>query len=91
MLWPDSPPDSLSRVLVDGVAVDVPRGVTVVAALAAAGALCTRRSVTGQPRFAFCGIGQCQECRVTVDGCINQLACRTICADGMTIDTGGDW
>ncbi|MFS2021736.1 2Fe-2S iron-sulfur cluster-binding protein [Massilia sp. CT11-108] len=51
----------------------------------------TRRSVTGQPRFAFCGIGQCQECRVTVDGCANQLACRTICADGMTIDTGGDW
>ncbi|WP_440962663.1 2Fe-2S iron-sulfur cluster-binding protein [Massilia sp. GER05] len=86
-----SPPDSLSRVLVDGVAVTVPSGVTVVAALVAARSLCTRRSVTGQPRFAFCGIGQCQECRVTVDGCANQLACRTICADGMTIDTGGDW
>ena len=84
-------PDSLSRVSVDGVAIDVPRGATVVAALAAAGALCTRRSVTGQPRFAFCGIGQCQECRVTVDGCANRLACRTICADGMAIETGGDW
>ncbi|MFS2216237.1 2Fe-2S iron-sulfur cluster-binding protein [Telluria sp. Tellsp104] len=86
-----SPPDSLSRVLVDGVAVDVPRGVTVVAALVGARSPCTRRSVTGQPRFAFCGIGQCQECRVTVDGRANQLACRTICADGMTITTGGDW
>jgi aerobic-type carbon monoxide dehydrogenase small subunit (CoxS/CutS family) len=86
-----SPPDSTNHILVDGVAVDVPRGVTVVAALVAADALCTRRSVTGQRRFAFCGIGQCQECRVTVDGCANQLACRTICADGMTIDTGGDW
>lgn len=85
------PPDSTSRVLVDGVAVDVPRGVTVVAALVAANTLCTRRSVTGQRRFAFCGIGQCQECRVTVDGCANQLACGTICADGMTIETGGDW
>jgi hypothetical protein len=84
-------PDSISRVLVDGVATEVPRGVTVAAALVAAGALCTRRSVTGQRRFAFCGIGQCQECRVTVDGCANQLACRTICADGMTIATGGDW
>lgn len=86
-----SPPDSLSRVLVDGVAVDVPRGVTVVAALVGARSPCTRRSVTGQPRSAFCGIGQCQECRVTVDGRANQLACRTICADGMTITTGGDW
>ncbi|MCS0630279.1 (2Fe-2S)-binding protein [Telluria mixta] len=86
-----SPPDLSSRVVVDGVAVDVPRGVTVVAALVAANSLCTRRSVTGQRRFAFCGIGQCQECRVTVDGCANQLACGTICADGMTIATGGDW
>jgi hypothetical protein len=86
-----SPPDSLSRVTIDGVAVDVPRGVTVVAALVVAGTLCTRRAVTGQRRFAFCGIGQCQECRVTVDGCANQLACRTICDDGMTIETGGAW
>ena len=86
-----STPDATSRVLVDGVAVDVPHGVTVVAALVAAGSLCTRRSITGQRRFAFCGIGQCQECRVTVDGCANQLACRTICADGMTIATGGEW
>lgn len=84
-------PDSISRVLVDGVATDVPRGVTVAAALVVAGALRTRRSITGQRRFAFCGIGHCQECRVTVDGCANQLACRTICADGMTIATGGDW
>ncbi|SDD75042.1 2Fe-2S iron-sulfur cluster binding domain-containing protein [Massilia sp. PDC64] len=86
-----SPHDSPVRLLVDGVAVAVPRGVTVVAALVAANALCTRRSVTGQRRFAFCGIGQCQECRVTVDGAMNQLACRTICADGMAIETGGDW
>ena len=85
------PPDPLNRVLVDGVAVDVPRGVTVAAALAAAGSLCTRRSVTGQRRFAFCGIGQCQECRVTVDGRANRLACRTLCADGMAIETGGHW
>ena len=85
-----SPPDSPSRVLVDGVAVAVPCGVTVVAALVAARSLRTRRSVTGQPRFAFCGIGQCQECRVTIAGVANLLACRTVCADGMTIATGGE-
>lgn len=84
------PLESTARVTVDDAAVDVPRGATVVAAIVAAGALCTRRAVTGGRRFAFCGIGQCQECRVTIDGRAHQLACRTLCADGMAIQTGGD-
>ena len=79
-----------SRVTVDGTAVDVPSGASVVAALVIAGAMCTRRAVTGEPRFAFCGIGQCHECRVTIDGRA-RLACRTVCAPGMIIETGGDW
>jgi hypothetical protein len=83
-------PDTIRTVTVDGVAVAVAAGSMVVAAIVAAGALCTRRSVTGQRRFAFCGIGQCQECRVTIDGVANRLACRTVCADGMTIATGGE-
>ena len=83
-------PDTFRNVTVDGVAVAVPAGANVVAAIVAAGSLCTRRSVTGQPRFAFCGIGQCQECRVTIAGVANLLACRTVCADGMTIATGGE-
>lgn len=78
------------RVLtVDDVRVEVPSGATVVAALVIAGKLRTRRSVTRQPRFALCGIGQCQECRVTIDGKPHQLACRTICKDGMVVVTGG--
>ena len=81
-------PDTIRNVTVDGVAVDVPAGASVVAAIVAAGSLCTRRSVTGQPRFAFCGIGQCQECRVTIDGVASRLACRTVCLEGMTIATG---
>jgi D-hydroxyproline dehydrogenase subunit gamma len=83
-------PDALCNVTVDGIAVDVPAGASAVAAIVAAGSLCTRRSVTGQRRFAFCGIGQCQECRVTVDGRAHQLACRTVCRHGMAIVTGGD-
>lgn len=79
------------RVTVDGAAVDVPAGASVVAALVSAGSMCTRRAATGEPRFAFCGIGQCQECRVTIDGCGHRLACRTVCAPGMAIETGGDW
>jgi D-hydroxyproline dehydrogenase subunit gamma len=84
------PPDACCRVTVDGVAVDVPAGASVVAAIVTAGALCTRRAVSGERRFAFCGIGQCQECRVTVDGRADRLACRTICRPGMAIVTGGE-
>jgi predicted molibdopterin-dependent oxidoreductase YjgC len=83
-------PDTFRHVTVDGVAVHVPEGSTVVAAIVAAGSLCTRRSVTGQRRFAYCGIGQCQECRVTIDGLAHRLACRTVCGDGMAIVTGDD-
>ena len=82
-------PDMTCEVTVDGVAVGVPMGASVVAAIVAAGSLCTRHSVTGRRRFAFCGIGQCQECRVTVDGHADRLACRTACRPGMAIVTGG--
>ncbi len=75
-------------VYIDGSAVTVAAGATVVAALVVADKLCTRRSVTGEPRFALCGMGQCQECRVTIDGVPHKLACQSACRDGMVIDTG---
>lgn len=76
------------KVFVDGRQVDVEEGASVVAALAVADVLCTRRSVTGQPRFAFCGMGHCQECRVTIDGQPHRLACQARCREGMAIATG---
>ncbi len=75
-------------VYIDGHAVTVAAGTSVVAALAVADSLCTRRSVTGEPRFALCGMGQCQECRVTIDGVPHRLACQSACRDGMVIQTG---
>lgn len=72
---------------VDGLPVGVPAGASVVAALALAGTLRTRISVGGEPRFALCGIGQCQECRVSIDGVAHRLACQTVCRDAMRIDT----
>lgn len=75
-------------VTVDGIAVAVPRGASLVAALVIAGNQRTRMSLTGQPRFALCGMGRCQECRVTVDGRPRVLACRTACTDGMQVLTG---
>ncbi len=76
------------QVSVDGRAVTVEAGASVVAALVVAGQLCTRRSVGGEARFALCGIGQCQECRVTIDGRAQRLACQVRCTPGMQIVTG---
>ena len=75
-------------VQVDGRAVAVPAGASVVAALVLAERLCTRVSVNGEVRFALCGMGYCQECRVTIDGAAQRLACQAVCRDGMDIRTG---
>ncbi len=75
-------------VLVDGKPVAVAAGASVVAALVTADRLCTRISVTGQARFALCGMGYCQECRVNIDGQPHRLACQVSCRAGMDIRTG---
>jgi predicted molibdopterin-dependent oxidoreductase YjgC len=74
-------------IYINGQAKSVPAGCSVVAAIARAGLSATRRSITGQPRAAFCGMGQCQECRVTIDGVANRLGCLTPVKDGMKIGT----
>ena len=77
------------RVTIDARTVEVEAGTTVVAALAIAGLRGTRTSVSGQPRAALCGMGVCQECRVTIDGRLHVLACQTLCRDGQIIQTTG--
>ena len=71
---------------IDGQALSVPAGSSVAAALAATPTGRSRLSVSGEPRAPFCGMGICHECRVTIDG-RRQLACQTVCRDGMRIDT----
>ncbi|QGZ63572.1 2Fe-2S iron-sulfur cluster-binding protein [Paraburkholderia acidisoli] len=78
---------------VDGARVSVAPGTSVAAAIAIHAisierAAVTRRSVTGAPRGPLCGMGICQECRVTVDGMAHRLACQTLCVDGMQVITG---
>jgi predicted molibdopterin-dependent oxidoreductase YjgC len=76
------------NVTIDGVKVGVARYTTVAAALAMAqGIGATRVSVGGMARAPFCGMGVCQECRVTVDGRAYVLACQTVCRDGMRVET----
>ena len=65
-------------------------GISVAAAIALSGQLVTRISVTGQARAPVCGMGICMECRVNIDGQAHQLACQTLCLDGMQIKTGTD-
>ena len=69
-------------------AISVAPGVSVAAAIAMAGSIATRRSVGGAARAPLCGMGVCQECRVTIDGRPHQLSCQTLCAEGMHVQTG---
>lgn len=80
-------PDTI-QVIIDGTIRSVPAGVTVAAALVIGGTPYSRRSVSGEMRFALCGMGHCQECRVTIDGRAHQLACQVRCSGGMVIGTG---
>ncbi len=48
-------------------------------------AIVNRRSVTGEPRMAVCGMGSCGECRVTINQQAHQLACLQHCCEGMEV------
>jgi predicted molibdopterin-dependent oxidoreductase YjgC len=80
--------DALITISINAHDISVAHGVTVAAAIAMAGNIITRRSVSGAARAPLCGMGVCQECRVTIDGRAHQLSCQTLCADGMHVVTG---
>lgn len=77
----------MSQILltIDGQRILVPESFTVAAAISLSGLDICRYSVTQQPRAAFCGMGICQECRVTING-QRRLACQTLCQSGMCIE-----
>lgn len=74
----------LIRLQINGCAVEAQAGTSVAAAIAQH-ALTFRRSTTGQPRAAFCGMGVCFECRVTIDGMGQQRACMVPVREGMQV------
>jgi D-hydroxyproline dehydrogenase subunit gamma len=65
----------------------VPVGVTVAAALTLHQIDWGRRSVTGEPRAALCGMGVCFECRVTINGTAQQRACQILVCEDMQVVT----
>jgi aerobic-type carbon monoxide dehydrogenase small subunit (CoxS/CutS family) len=71
----------------NGQAAQVAAGTSIAAALYLCGDGVARHSVSGQARAPVCGMGVCQECRVLVNG-HSQLACQTLCAPGMVVETG---
>ena len=75
------------RLIINAQTHEVPDGCSVAAALAHAGLAHTRVSESDQPRAAFCGMGQCQECRVRIDGIAERLACMTPAREGMVVET----
>jgi predicted molibdopterin-dependent oxidoreductase YjgC len=82
--------DANLTLTINARSIEVPPGVTVAAAIAMAGSTVTRRSVSGATRAPLCGMGVCQECRVTIDGVPHRLACQTPCAEGMHVVTASE-
>jgi len=74
-------------VVVNGVAVTMPAGSMVSAAILKTGVHGFRRSVSGELRGPLCGMGICFECRVTIDGEAHCRSCQTICKGGMDVRT----
>jgi aerobic-type carbon monoxide dehydrogenase small subunit (CoxS/CutS family) len=83
-------PDQPINLCIDARNVSVPANVTVAAAIAMTGSGITRLSVSGAARAPMCGMGVCQECRVTINGRAHQLSCQTLCAEGMHVITAGE-
>ncbi|MBB5356946.1 sarcosine oxidase subunit alpha [Rhodanobacter sp. ANJX3] len=77
---------ALIRLQINHRTVEVVAGSSVAAAIAAAQSSAVfRRSITGQPRAAFCGMGACFECRVRIDGTGQQRACMVPVREGMQV------
>lgn len=75
------------RIRVDGVALEVPAGISVAAALINQDIWSFRRSVGGESRAPLCAMGTCFECRVRIDGVAQRRACLETVAPGMEVDT----
>lgn len=82
-------PEKPLTVFVDGEPVTVAEGECVSTVLLCAGIAALRRTaVTASPRGAYCGMGVCFDCLVTIDGEGNRQACLTLVHNGMKIVTG---
>ncbi len=76
------------EIMVDGRPVEAYEGEPILAALLAKGIKINRYTIKRQePRGVFCGIGQCTDCAMIVDGRPNVRTCITPVKAGMVIKT----
>ncbi|HHW19440.1 MAG TPA: (2Fe-2S)-binding protein [Firmicutes bacterium] len=84
----DEPPARTVKIQVDGKTILAKEGETIAAALLAAGIRVNRYTQKRhEPRGIFCGIGQCTDCVMVVNGVPNVKTCVTPVAEGMVIET----
>lgn len=80
--------DNFVEVIVDGKKIKAKEGEMIAAVLLANGIRIHRYTTKEhKPRGVFCGIGQCTDCVMTVNGKANVRTCITPVKDGMVIET----
>jgi predicted molibdopterin-dependent oxidoreductase YjgC len=83
---PESPHATVV-LMIDGRCVEARAGDTVAAAMLAAGIEhCRTTPVSGAPRAAYCMMGVCFDCLVTIDGVGNRQGCLVRVREGMSIE-----
>jgi len=81
-------PGKSVTITVDNKKIKAREGEMIIAALLNAGTRINRFTAKyGQPRGLFCGIGQCTDCVMIVDGIPNVRTCVTPVKEGMVIET----
>lgn len=76
------------EIIVDGKTISAYEGEPILSALLDAGIKINRYTVKRhEPRGLFCGIGQCTDCAMVVDGQANVRTCITPVRAGMVIQT----
>ena len=78
----------LVKITVDGKELEARAGEPIAAALLAAGIKQFRKTTKNhEPRGIFCGIGQCTDCVMEVNGKANIRTCVTLVEEGMIVRT----
>lgn len=79
---------NMVSIIVDGKEMIAKEGEPILAALLAEGIMINRYTVKRkEPRGLFCGIGQCTDCAMIVNGKANVRTCITPVKQGMVIKT----
>lgn len=79
------PGGQTTKVTFEGREIRCRSGVSLAAALTEAGELILREAGDGDPRGLYCGMGVCQECRLSVNGRHGTRACMTVVTESLQV------